>query len=236
MPAASESARERRIALGDRVVSYRLVRGRRKTIALSVGREGLRVGAPTRAAIHEIESLLRRHGDWVMQKLDAVAALPAPLSLVDGLCLELLGESCRLRLQAGRKRAGWAAGELCLPASAKAADLERVLRQRARSVLHERLALSAARFGVAPPPLALSSARTRWGSCNSRGEIRLNWRLIFFPLPVVDYVVAHELAHLKEMNHSPRFWAVVEELCPEWRQRRAEIKLLAQRLPVFVSD
>ena len=81
------------------------------------------------------------------------------------------------------------------------------------------------------PPLRLSSARTRWGSCSHHGGIALNWRLIFMPLAIVDYVVAHELAHLKEMNHSPRFWSVVEQLCPDWKTRRLELRRLAPQIP-----
>ena len=102
--------------------------------------------------------------------------------------------------------------------------LEKALRDKARTVFAERLALHAPRLGVAVPPLRLSSARTRWGSCSHHGGIVLNWRLVFMPLPVIDYVVCHELAHLKEMNHSPRFWSVVEQLCPDWRARRLELR------------
>ena len=79
--------------------------------------------------------------------------------------------------------------------------------------------------------MALSSARTRWGSCSRRTGIRLNWRLIHFPLPIVDYVVIHELAHLREMNHGPRFWAIVATLCPDYREQRAELRRLAVTCP-----
>ena len=81
------------------------------------------------------------------------------------------------------------------------------------------------------PPLALSAARTRWGSCSSKTGIRLNWRLLHFSPHVVDYVVAHELAHLREMNHSPRFWAVVAQLCPNFKTTRDELKRLAAQCP-----
>jgi len=81
------------------------------------------------------------------------------------------------------------------------------------------------------PALALSSARTRWGSCSAQGGIRLNWRLIHLPPAIVDYVVVHELAHLRHMNHGPRFWALVESVCPEYRALRAELRRLAAHLP-----
>lgn len=230
----------RSIALGGQIVPYVLYRGRRRTIGLSIDHRGLRVGAPTRAGLGEIEALLKKHGDWVLGKLGAwqQRQASAAFAIVDGAQLPWLGGELRLMLKTGANRAVWASDEQVLtlnlgPKGVPQTLLERALRSRVRVVLAERLAHYAALLGVPLPPLALSSARTRWGSCSSRGTIRLNWRLGFFPLPVIDYVVAHELAHLKEMNHSPRFWSVVEGLCPEWRSRRAELKQTALRLPIF---
>lgn len=111
--------------------------------------------------------------------------------------------------------------------------LEKALREKARQLFAERLAHYAPHLGVAPPPLRLSSARTRWGSCSHHGGISLNWRLVFMPLAIIDYVVAHELAHLREMNHSPRFWSVVEQLCPDWRARRLELRQLGRQIPIL---
>ncbi|MBS1191369.1 MAG: hypothetical protein H6R10_3161 [Rhodocyclaceae bacterium] len=233
-PVVSEAA----IALGDRVVSYQLKRSRRRTIGLSIDHRGLQVRAPSGARQADIEGLLRQHGDWVLGKLDLwqERGLPQPLEVVDGLRLPFLGGELTIHLAAGANRAVWAADgrqlTLCLATTADARrSLEGALRKQAREVFLECLGRLAPRLGVPMPSLALSSARTRWGSCSSRGSIRLNWRLIFFPLPVVDYVAAHELAHLKEMNHSPRFWSVVEGLCPDWRNLRAELRRLGPRCP-----
>jgi predicted metal-dependent hydrolase len=98
------------------------------------------------------------------------------------------------------------------------------LQGEATRIFGERLAAYAVKLGVTFRSYALSSAATRWGSCSSEGRIRLNWRLIHFPLSVVDYVVAHELAHLREMNHSPRFWQTVESIFPEFREARKALK------------
>ena len=98
------------------------------------------------------------------------------------------------------------------------------LQAEARRVFAERIPLFAQRLGRTPKRWTLSSARTRWGSCTADGTIRLNWRLVHFPLDVVDYVIAHELAHLSEMNHGPRFWATVGDLFPEFRQARAWLR------------
>lgn len=229
------------VALAGRTVPYYLRRSsQRRTIGLSIDHRGLRVGAPTGARLADIEAAIRRHGDWVLEKLDAWAerVVPVALEICDGLRLPLLGGELTIRIAAGANRAIWSADgrqlTLCLGASGNARRvLERALRERARELFGQRLHLHAPRLGVHLPPLALSSARTRWGSCSSRTGIRLNWRLVFFPLPVIDYVVAHELAHLKEMNHSPRFWAVVEGLCPDWRSLRAELKRLGPSCPII---
>ncbi len=98
------------------------------------------------------------------------------------------------------------------------------LQNEAKRIFGERLAIYAQKLGVSYRAYALSSAATRWGSCSSDGKIRLNWRLIHFPLSIIDYVVAHELAHLREMNHSPRFWETVESIFPEFREARQTLK------------
>ena len=87
------------------------------------------------------------------------------------------------------------------------------------------------RLGVRYTRLSLSSAQTRWGSASADGSIRLNWRLIHFALHTIDYVVAHELAHLREMNHSPRFWDVVRSVLPDYERARGVLK--DDVLPVF---
>jgi predicted metal-dependent hydrolase len=98
------------------------------------------------------------------------------------------------------------------------------LQTQARRLFGERLEVYAERLGVRHSAYALSSAATRWGSCTADGKIRLNWRLVHFPMSLIDYVVAHELAHLKEMNHSPRFWDTVESIFPEFREAREQLR------------
>jgi predicted metal-dependent hydrolase len=98
------------------------------------------------------------------------------------------------------------------------------LRQQALHCFGLRIAHYHPQIGVAGPQVRLSDARTRWGSCHSSGRIRLNWRLVQMPLHLIDYVVAHELAHLREMNHSPRFWRTVGLMVPDYAARRREIR------------
>lgn len=237
MPSATPPEANHRIVIAGQAVDYQLKRSARRTIGLAIDHRGLRVGAPLRARQGDIEALIHQHGQWVLDKLAACRDRPAAakLPIVDGTRLNILGTPLTLTVTPiGRARWQWQDDRLHLwpTTTVDAAQLlEKALRERARKIYLERLALLAPRLGVAPPPLRLSSARTRWGSCSHHGGISLNWRLIFMPLPVVDYVVCHELAHLREMNHSPRFWAIVESLCPEWRSRRLELRQSARHIP-----
>jgi len=224
------------VVLGDRVVRYALKQSRRRSIGLTIDHRGLRVGAPLRASQQEVERVIRQHQDWVLAKLEEWrqrAQAPA-LKLENGAIFPVLGEDHRLLIAVGSGRGFWGPGwlQLTVPPHKEAGPcLEKVLRERARGLFAERLAHYGALLGEAVPPLSLSSARTRWGSCSRLSGIRLNWRLIHFPLAVIDYVVAHELAHLREMNHSPRFWSVVEQIYPDYQEARAELKRLAGQLP-----
>ncbi len=239
--AADETPRT--IALGDRIVPYVLRRARRRTIALSIDHRGLRVGAPRRAALSEVEALILKHSEWVAKKLDEWRSRrrPEALKIADGMQVPLLGLQLIVRLALGSNRVLWneqsahdGAPVLTLflraPADAKRV-LEKALRERARAMFAERLDHYAQQLGVAVPPLTLSAARMRWGSCSTNTGIRLNWRLIHFPPHIIDYVVAHELAHLRQMNHSRRFWAIVEQLYPDYRAARDTLKDLAAHCP-----
>ncbi|MBE2259691.1 MAG: M48 family metallopeptidase [Rhodobacteraceae bacterium] len=239
-PPAATGETSRTIVIGERTVSYVLRRARRRTIGLSIDHRGLRVGAPARASLDDVEALLLRHGEWVGKKLDEWAGRRAPqaLAIAEGLQLPLLDDSIRIRLALGANRCVWnlQAAEptltLCLRAAADAPRvLEKALREKARELFGERLTAYAPLLGVELPRLSLSAARTRWGSCNPRTGVRLNWRLIHFPLAIVDYVVVHELAHLLEMNHGPRFWALVARLHPTHRAARQQLKQLSADCP-----
>ena len=238
-PALTENETSRSIALGDRIVPYVLRRAKRRTIGLSIDHRGLRVGAPPRASLREVESLILHHAEWVAQKLDEWRSRrrPEALKIVDGVRLPLLGESLEVRVALGSNRVLWNEQAapvltLCLRTPAEAPRvLEKALRDKARQLFAERLAHFAIPLGLTVPQLSLSAARTRWGSCSLKTGIRLNWRLVHFPRHVVDYVVVHELAHLHQMNHSRRFWAVVGQVYPDYKAARDELKQLAAHCP-----
>lgn len=231
------AAKEQHILLSGRIVSYQLRRDRRR-LAMRIDERGLRVGAPRSVNLATIEAFIRQHGDWVLDKINAHAACATPrhLPVHDGARLPVLGRECEIRVTSGNNRGYWQANELWLAARAQA-DLatiaRRALQRRALDTFRPRLAAAAAQLGCPAPLLSLSSARTRWGSCSARSGIRLNWRLIHLPLDLCDYVIAHEAAHLIEMNHGPRFWHLVGQLCPAWEAARQELKRLGPSLPLI---
>jgi predicted metal-dependent hydrolase len=231
-----EPGRVQHIQIGTQIVTYRLTRRRRLNLGLTIDERGLTVGAPHHSPLAEIETFIRNHAAWVTSKLHEYAGGHRHLAIRDGMSLPLLGEEAEVSVIAGANRVSWEGQRMIIAARADA-DIQllarRALQRRALSVFGERLNHFAALLGRPAPKLGLSSARTRWGSCSEKTGIRINWRLIHVPLRLVDYVVAHELAHLVEMNHSPRFWAEVARIYPDWEAARRELKSLASELPLI---
>lgn len=237
----------RHLLLAGRLVPYRLRRDRRR-LSMRIDERGLHINAPRSVALADIEAFAAAHRDWVLEKLDEHAGQAARrhLPIHDGVRLPVLGAEVEVRVTAGNNRGLWeddgqpagacSAGRLWLaarPAADLAALARRALQRRALEHFQPRLADAVARLDRTLPPLALTSARARWGSCSAKSGIRLNWRLIHLPPAPIDYVIAHEAAHLVEMNHGPRFWATVERLYPDWQQARAELKRLGPGLPLI---
>lgn len=246
-PQANREAR-----LDGHVVGYAFRRARRRTIGFSVGTEGLTVSAPRWVTIGEIESALREKARWILAKLQeqderARKAAAQRIEWRDGTTVPFLGEPVivlldprvagailhtapdtlpgvpRLTLHVGLTQQ--AGGEQIRDA------VQSWLQRQARRVFAERLHHYAAQLGVRWTRLSLSSAATRWGSASADGAIRLHWRLIHFALPTIDYVVAHELAHLRVMDHSPRFWDVVRSVIPDVERLRDGLR--DEALPHF---
>jgi len=243
---------DREIRLGECQVAYLLRRARRKSIGFTVGPEGLAVSAPRWVGQGEIEAALREKSSWILRKLAEQRERQrrvesARVEWRDGATLPFLGETVILVLDprvAGAVLNTSAEAlpgvpkltlHIGLPQSAQAAQICDVvqswLQRQARRIFEERCAHFAPQLGVRVARLRLSSAQTRWGSASADGSIHLNWRLVHFGLPVIDYVVAHELAHLREMNHSAAFWDVVRSVIPDLENRKAQLR--DPVLPVF---
>lgn len=238
LPPQTDEPRLRHIVLNQTAVAYTVRQGSHRRLTLNIDDRGLRVGAPRRTTAAEIDAFIHQHADWVMTKLDELSRRIQPRHLVikDGSRLPLLGNLVPVRVLPGHNRGRWIADTLLLEARSDA-DLNllarRAVQKRALSYFDERVSLLAPQVRVQAPSVGLSSARTRWGSCSEKTGIRLNWRLIHLPPHLGDYVVVHELAHLHEMNHSPRFWAVVESVCPNWKLARKQLKAVAPTLPLL---
>lgn len=213
------------LQLPDRTLAYRLKRSKRRTIGLAISREGLTVTLPLRLPEHEAERAIRQKLGWILDKLARQAEQPVSAGFAAGCSVLWLGEPKCLRMGARTRLDG---ADLHVAAADRheeiAQAITRFFQRTARTYFAERVAVWSQRMGLVPERLSLSSARGRWGSCSSSGALRLNWRLMQAPPAVIDYVVIHELAHLAELNHSPRFWAIVEQHCPAWVSHRDWLK------------
>jgi predicted metal-dependent hydrolase len=223
----------RRIVLDGEVVDYRLVRVKRRSIGMQVGLEGLTVRASRWTTLRAIEAALREHAGWIARRLAEWRALRRevlPGEWKTGASLVLQGRELSLAVVPARKKdiaADLLNFTVLHPSphdeSALATFVIRWLKDEALRFVTPRVAACAAQIGAGSPPVKLSNARSEWGSCNRKGEIRLSWRLIQLPPELAQYVVAHEVAHLRELNHSPRFWALVERLHPGHAAARREL-------------
>lgn len=250
-PPQSPDAPLRRIQLGSHALDYQLRRSSRRSIGFMVDDDGLRVTAPRRVTLAEIDNAIRAKQRWILTKLHergerrALRQQKPPVQWIDGAQLPFMGADITLRLQPAERSHCVFDGELrelaigVVPGLSEWQLQERVrlwLQSEATRVFSERMEVYAPQLGVSYSSMTLSSAGTRWGSCTVDGSIRLNWRLIHFPLALIDYVVAHELAHLREMNHSPRFWATVESVYPDYDGAKAALRKRSQELPVLFPD
>ncbi len=230
-PSAPE---QRSIELSGQMIPYTLKRStRRRSVGLRIDHRGLTVSVPLRATDTWLHGVLRERADWVVDKLGSwQSRQTVTQTWADGEALPFQGETLTLRVQLGRRPSALLTEGVLTVLVAdpdNAAAIERVVtawyRRQAVILFEECVAFYAERMGVSPKEVKLTSARTRWGSCTSRGVVRLNWRLVRLSLDLVDYVVVHELAHLREMNHSAAFWQVVEDACPDYAARRKALKL-----------
>ena len=225
------SSDTRRLALDAGPLDYLLVRRRgRRGVGLKVDETGLTVSAPLTMPVARVEALVRDSERWIRRKIEEWRGRQVPeVRWEEGAWLPYLGRPVELRISPGsRVQVSLNDGELRVAVREPHEEAVRRAvtawyRRVARDHLAERVASLAARAGIQPPRFLVSSAMARWGSCNSRREVRLAWRLVKAPEPLIDYVVCHELAHLRHMNHSAAFWAEVARQCPDYEERRAEL-------------
>ena len=243
----------REILLGSCLVAYAFRRGKRRTIGFSVGADGLTVSAPGWAPLRDVDTALREKSDWIVRKLGEMRERgermeTARITWHDGTVLPFLGAPLRVVLDprhtfaaagahlvaAGADDDGGDGGKVGqtlyvpLPHTATPEQIRDAvqawLMRQAKALFTERLNHFAPQLQVHWRRMALSNAGTRWGSASADGSIRLNWRLIHTKPAVIDYVVAHELSHLRVMDHSPRFWDTVRTVVPDYADLRGQLK------------
>ena len=240
------------VRLNGHAVAYEFRRARRKSIGFVVGLDGLVVSAPRWVGRGEVDAALQEKARWILARLQeqderARRLASAKVEWRDGTTIPVLGEPVIIVLDPRSTGAVLHTAADTLPgvphltlhvglpqgaAPQQIRDaVQSWLQRQARRIFDERCRHYAAELGVRMTRLSLSSASTRWGSAGADGAIRLNWRLIHFALPSIDYVVAHELAHLREMNHSAAFWDVVRSVLPDYQSARGTLR--DDALPVF---
>ena len=240
----------REVLLDGIAVAYQFKRGKRRTIGFSVGAEGLTVSAPKWVPLYEIDKAVVEKSGWIINKLQETRDRHARLESAridwrDGTTLPFLGEQVIVVLDPRHAFSGIGAElksndadtlagvthltlhvglpHMATPEQIRDAVQAWLMRQATR-VFTERLNHFAPTLDVQWRKLSLSSAGTRWGSASADGSIRLNWRLIHFKQSVIDYVVVHELSHLRVMDHSPRFWDTVRAVVPDYAKLRGQLK------------
>ncbi len=245
-PAAFAHPRaNREVRLDGAVVAYAFARAKRRTIGFVVGPDGLVVRAPRWTPLYEVDAALQEKGPWILRKLHETRERHqrqenARIEWRDGATLPYLGDTLVVQLDprhgfsakgAALQPAGSAGGprvlQVGLPHTASIEQIRDAvqawLMREARALFTERLNHFGPLLGVQWKKLSLSNAGTRWGSARADGAIRLNWRLVHFSPAVVDYVVAHELSHLRVMDHSPRFWDTVRSVVPDYASLRGQL-------------
>lgn len=213
----------------DKKITIRLeVNPRAKRLILRIDqKKGEAVAiAPSKRKLGEAAAFARSRQDWIIAQLEKQ---DQTLSFHEGALIPLRGQACRLTGLGEGRLAKLVQGTppiLHLPGTPESlpARALRYLKKAARDDLTKAVAIHAARLGVKPTRISIKDTRSRWGSCSSRGTLSFSWRLIMADPYVLDYVAAHEVAHLLEMNHSPAFWAHVERTYPDWRPARAWLR------------
>lgn len=220
-------------------ISYLLEHRPRRTVGLKITADGLVVHAPKRIFAFQLNQILQEKSGWILDKLKVRAANQVnAIEWVDGEHLLYLGQDIQLSIVKNRSNKALFLDANTLIMATPTPDNHALIQRKvvqwyqkqAMADFARRLTILATKLGVPTPPLRLSNAKSRWGSCNSRGEVRLNWRLLQASPSIINYVICHELAHLKQMNHSAKFWEVVESLFSDYKQAENALKTLSPQL------
>ena len=214
-----------------------IIRSRRKTLAISIDAFGrLIVRAPLTCPKERIFAFLQEKERWILQKKSqtAGAGMRLPPENLNGYTFLLLGKKCRIVLVESRYvRFDEESYTIYLPLKNPRTRLIKWLKENGKRIFTTVTERKAKEMGLGFESVEISSAKGKWGSCSFDNKIRYAYRLIYVPKEVIEYVVVHELAHVRHKNHSPRFWAEVEKYVPDWKQKRKWLKTNGYLLELF---
>jgi predicted metal-dependent hydrolase len=208
----------------------KIVRSRRRTIALIITPEArLIVRAPLRAPAAMIDEAIREKSGWIRKKIAEMKGRPQPVdhSYEEGEIFWFLGRPYPLHIVDEEQVAIERTDRLCVSRTIRPdiqSGIQCWYREEAHKEIHSRCMWFSMMTGYSPASVRITDACQRWGSCNHRGGLNFSWRLIQAPLGIVDYVIVHELVHLRQPDHSSKFWAKVEVLMPDYKRRRTWLR------------
>ncbi len=214
----------------DAIKIDKLVRSKRRTLALEITSDArLVVRAPLHAPLNYIEGFIRKKQAWIRRKLDEAAILPrtAEKQFVEGEEFLYMGKAYPLSIVDGRKVGIASNGMFRFPSAFLPYAREVVTawyKTEAQKVISGRVEWYAGKTGLVPVKIRITNAKNRWGSCGPNGSLNFSWRLVMAPLPVIDYLVVHELAHIAHHNHSRLFWDKVGTIMPDYAERDKWLK------------
>lgn len=229
------------------VLVRRSPRARRISLTVNEARRGAVLTVPQHASLEEAGNFLARHFDWLQDRLQAI---PKPIPFIDNAVIPMRGELHRLSFRPGRQRRGvvWRIEaddgqspdypSLCVSGAPEHAPrrLRDWLKKQARDDLSDRCTIHAETLNVRPSRITVRDQTSRWGSCSANGALSFSWRLILAPHFVLDYLAAHEVAHLREMNHGPKFWAHVHATCAGTDRAKAWLRKNGAQLHRYGVD
>ncbi|MCX7922703.1 MAG: M48 family metallopeptidase [Clostridia bacterium] len=226
----------------DKKIHYTIVRRKRKTVGIAVSLEkGVEVAAPKWVSLSQIKDIVNNKAPWIVSKLalmDEIRCRTVHREFAEGELLPLLGGSCVLKISRhlGRNatKASFEQGAFAvsisetIPQHEQADTVKNALltcyKNIASEYINRRVIFYSQKTGLIPSTIRIKEQKTRWGSCSSSNALNFNWKLIMAPEPVIDYVVVHELSHIKVKNHSQDFWRVVESIIPDYKKYRNWLK------------
>lgn len=218
-------------------ISINLIRSkRRKTLSLEVNHQGVKVRAPLKMSELSIMKFICSKEQWILKNLQTMSPPPEPMLFEDGNEILLLGKSYKIKLTTGRKPIFInELDNIVIPFTKSTLPIQTSIKNKVIQ-WYKKEAMQQLEISVnnsmrimlpqyRSPNIKVRDYKRRWGSCNHRGDLSFNWRIIMAPSNVVDYVVTHEIAHLKEFNHSPKFWNIVEQQMPDWKDQQQWLKI-----------